>query len=204
MLDSWGNAKVKPILHVIARALTSWHIRPNQVTVLAFIVGLCAVTAIAMQHYLVGLGLILANRVLDGLDGALARIQGITDLGGFLDITFDFIFYALVVVGFAIANPEQNALSAAILIASFMSTGSCFLAFAVMAAKQKMTNTAYQHKSLYYLGGIIEGAETTLFFIAMSIMPQFFVEIAALFTTLCFLTTASRIAIGIQAFQDKQ
>ena len=60
---------------------------------------------------------------------------GITDCGGFLDITLDFIFYAAVVLGFALADPA-NAWPPPPLLFAFMGTGSSFLAFAIMAGKR--------------------------------------------------------------------
>ncbi|MGQ7148234.1 CDP-alcohol phosphatidyltransferase family protein, partial [Escherichia sp. SS-MK2] len=57
----------------------------------------------ALGWYLAALVVILLNRLLDGLDGALARRRGLTDAGGFLDISLDFLFYALVPFGFILA-----------------------------------------------------------------------------------------------------
>ncbi|MFA0698669.1 CDP-alcohol phosphatidyltransferase family protein, partial [Vibrio sp. 10N.222.49.C9] len=78
--------------------------------------------------------------ICDGLDGALARRQGITDAGGFLDISLDFLFYSMVPFAFVLANPEANAIAGAFLIFSFIGTGSSFLAFAVMAGKRGIDN----------------------------------------------------------------
>lgn len=69
-----------------------------------------------MQQYWLALLLIVVNRICDGLDGALARRQGLTDAGGFLDISLDFLFYSLVPFGFVLANPEHNAVAGAFLI----------------------------------------------------------------------------------------
>ena len=77
----------------------------------------------------------------DGLDGALARRLGPTDLGGYLDIVLDFFFYAGVPFFFAVGRPEF-ALPAAFLVFSFVGTGSSFLAFAAVAAKRGITTRA--------------------------------------------------------------
>ena len=52
---------------------------------------------------------LLLNRLCDGLDGAVARLGTPTDLGAFLDITLDFLFYAGIPLAFAVCNPPQNA-----------------------------------------------------------------------------------------------
>ena len=59
-------------------------------------VGVGAVAALGFQAYGVALALILLNRLMDGLDGAIARARGVTDFGGYLDIVADFLFYSAV------------------------------------------------------------------------------------------------------------
>jgi phosphatidylglycerophosphate synthase len=66
----------------------------------------------------------------------VARQTQTSDLGGFLDITLDFVFYASIPLGFALADPQANALAAAAVLAAFVGTASSFLAFAALAAKR--------------------------------------------------------------------
>ena len=117
-----------------------------------------------------------------------------TDLGGFLDIVLDFIFYSGIVFGFALADPARNALPAAFLIMAFVGTGSSFLAYAVMAAKQRLATSERGPKSLYYLGGLTEGTETIFVFVLFCLFPDSFPLLAVGFGALCWLTTASRVA----------
>ncbi len=140
--------------------------------------------------------LILANRICDGLDGALARIQGITDAGGFLDVSLDFVFYSLIPFGFVLAAPDQNAIAGAFLIFSFVGTGTSFLAFAIMAGKRNIDNPVYKHKSLYYMSGLTEGTETIGCFVAFCLFPQHFAIIAYVFGAACWFTTFTRIYSG--------
>ena len=136
--------------------------------------------------------LILLNRLCDGLDGAIARATAPTDFGGFLDIVFDFIFYAMIPFGFALYDPA-NALAACFLIFSFFGTAVSFLAFAVMAERRGLSSQDRGVKSLYYLGGLTEGGETIILLLAMTVTPQWFVYFAYVFGALCWVTTASRI-----------
>lgn len=155
-----------------------------------------SIPLLAAQYYLPALVMIALNRIMDGLDGALARLQKPTDAGGYLDITLDFIFYAGVVLGFALADPERNALSASLLVFSFMGTGSSFLAYAIMAEKRQLTHPHFSHKSLYYLGGLTEGTETLLVFILFCLLPERFPTLAQGFALLCLITTATRVWYG--------
>ena len=150
---------------------------------------------------LLGLALLLLNRLCDGLDGAVARRRGVTDLGGFLDIVLDFLIYAAVPFAFALADPAANALPGAFLIFSFMGTGSSFLAYAIMAAKRGIATELRGRKSLYYLGGLTEGTETIVAFVLACLWPAWFPLIAWTFGALCWLTTATRIVAAVQTLR---
>ena len=56
--------------------------------------------------YSAAIAVILVNRFSDGLDGAVARKRGLTSLGGYLDITCDFIFYSIRFEFFVINAPR--------------------------------------------------------------------------------------------------
>lgn len=198
------DASLLPFLRRVtaapARALVARGVSADQVTLAGFGLGLLAAGALAMGWFGAGFALIVLNRVADGLDGAVARASGPTDRGAFLDIAADFLFYALVPLGFAVADPGQNALPAAALIASFVGTGSSFLAFAVIAAKRGLTADRYPKKGIYYLGGLTEGAETIALFLAMCLWPGLFPVLAWTFAAACLVTTALRWRMGWTSF----
>ena len=196
MLDRWTLAAVKPAIQSLAKRLANRGIQADHITQSGFFLGMLCVPAIATEHYGLGLFFIALNRLLDGLDGAVARLNGATDRGAYLDIVLDFIFYAAVVFAFALANPERNALPAAALLFSFMGTGSSFLAFAILAERLNLASMRYPNKGFYYLNGITEGTETILFFVAFCLLPQYFTVLAWIFFTLCVITTATRVLSG--------
>jgi len=196
MLDRAANAALMPLLQVIARALVRLRVSADAVTVLGFAVGVAAAAAIALQAYLLGLALILASRLADGLDGPVARLTQPTDRGAFLDITLDFLFYASIPLAFALADPAAHALPAAVLLAAFIGTGSSFLAFAVLGHKRGIASRDYPNKGLYYLGGLTEATETLICFGLMCLWPAHFAWWAYGFAVLCALTTATRIVGG--------
>ena len=151
MLDRYTIKIIRAPINIAAKIVNKAGIKADQVTLFGFILGLMSFPALALQEYNIALVFILLNRVLDAVDGAVARIQGITDSGGFLDITLDFLFYSLVPFGFVVANPSANAVAGAFLIFAFVGTGSSFLAFAIMASKQKIENPVYKQVVLQYL-----------------------------------------------------
>ncbi len=75
------------------------------------------------------------------------------------------------------ANPSAKALPAAALLASFIGTGSSFLAFAALAEKR----------------GLTEATETITVFAAMCVWPEHFALLAYGFAALCAITTGMRV-----------
>ena len=202
MLDSSATRLIRPLLLVVAKRLLAMNVSANALTFFAFGAGLAASACIAFGHFGLGAALIALSRLCDGLDGAVARLTQATDRGGFLDITLDFLFYASVPLAFAVAQPLQNALAAASLLAAFMGTATSFLAFATIAAKRGLASAAYPDKSFYFLGGLTEATETLLFFLAMCIWPTHFAVLAYAFAALCGLTVLARLYWGYVAFAD--
>ena len=195
MFDRHLIPLIRRPLQLLAVPLCRAGISANQISLTGFAIGMLALPLLALGWHGWALLAILINRLLDGLDGAVARQTGITDCGGFLDISLDFIFYAAVVLGFALADPA-NALPAATLLFAFMGTGSSFLAFAIMAGKRGIENPVYHHKSLYYLGGLTEGSETIALFVLMCLWPAAFAPLAYGFALLCAITTLTRLWSG--------
>lgn len=203
MLDARARRLIDPLLDRAGRYLASRGVGADTISLAGFAVGLLAMVAVMRGAYLEGLALLLLNRLADGLDGAVARRSRPTDLGGFLDIVLDFIVYAGMVFAFAVADPDRNALAAALLLFAFMGTGSSFLAFAAMAAKRRLTTELRGRKSLYYLGGLTEGSETILFMVLACLMPGRFPLLACVFAVMCWLTTFGRCLTGFQLLREQ-
>lgn len=183
-----------------AEVLARHEVRADAITLVGFVLGVLTIPALAFDMPLLALLLLAANRIGDGLDGAVARLTTATERGAFLDIALDFVFYALFPLGFALADPAQNALPAAVLIAAFVGTGSSFLAFASIAAATGKRANAYPTKGIYYLGGLTEGTETIAIFAAMCLWPASFPVFAYFFAAACGVTTLSRWHQGWTAF----
>ena len=198
MLDRFALPLFAAPHRFVAKACLRLNLSPNFVTLSGAVIGLGAAPLITMHFYGAALALILLNRFLDGVDGTMARMIGPTDRGAFLDIVCDFLFYAAVPLGFAFADPG-NALPAAVLLASFIGTGSSFLAFAAVTAKRGTVSPSYPNKGIHYLGGLTEGTETILAFCAKCVWPQHFALIAYGFAAACGVTTATRLFFGAKS-----
>lgn len=196
MLDRAIRPWIDPPLNAIGRLLARANIGADEVTYTAFAAGMMGALAVLLAQPLLGLGLILAGRLLDGLDGAIARATAPTDRGAFLDITLDFIFYGSVPLAFAALDPWHNALPAALLIASFYANGSAFLAFGIMAQKRGLQTSAQGFKSLYYLAGLAEGFETIVAFSLFCLVPSAFPWVAVAFALMCYVSAGARLLVA--------
>lgn len=199
MFDARIRKVIDPALNAAARILHKTGVSANGLTVLGGIIGCGAAAAIAVQYYGLGLTLIVLNRVLDGLDGPLARQTGATEFGGYLDSLCDFLFYVAVPVGFGIAAPA-NLMPALFLVASFTVTAVSFLAYAAIAARLNLGDGVHGAKAFIYSTGLMEGVETILFFIAMCAAPEYFAVLAYIFAALCMVTVLQRVMMAAKTF----
>jgi len=203
MFDAAMRKLIDPPLKHMGAGLVRLGVSADGVTLFALFPGALAVWALAAGQYQIALGLILVNRLCDGLDGAVARHSRQTDFGGYLDIVSDFLFYGAIPVGFVLADPTANAVPAAVLLVSFIGTGASFLAFATIAAKRGLATDVRGAKSFYYLGGLAEGTETIAFFVLCCLFPGWFAWFAYGFAMLCAITLCSRVLMARDMFRDR-
>jgi phosphatidylglycerophosphate synthase len=201
MIDATLLPFIKRALDRPARALVARGISADQITLVGFWIGVLGVLAVWLGLFWTALLCLALNRLADGLDGTVARLTTPTDRGAFLDIALDFMFYGLFPLGFALHDPAANALPAAVLIASFIGTGSSFLAFSIIAEKRGLASEDYPSKGIYYLGGLTEGTETIALFVAMCLWPAWFPVLAYGFALLCMVTTLTRWLAGWRVFE---
>jgi phosphatidylglycerophosphate synthase len=201
MLDAKLRPLIDPPLKWAGRCLAGVGVTANQLTFAGLALGLGAAVAISLGEVALGLALIIANRLFDGLDGAVARVRGPSDLGGYFDIVADFAFYVSVPLGFGIMVSD-NTLPALVLVGSFVLTGVSFLAFATIAAKRGEQTSVHGTKSFFYSTGLAEGTETIAVFIAMCLFPAWFAVIAFAYAGLCALTMVQRSALAVAMFRD--
>ena len=200
MLDARLRPLIDPPLNALGRVLADLGVTANAITSIGIMLGIGAGAALAQGQFTIGLVLIITNRLLDGLDGAVARATRLSDFGGYLDIVGDFVFYLAVPLGLGLAAPA-NLIPALVLLACFGLTGISFLAFATIAGKRGLETSAHGKKSFFYNTGLAEGTETILVFIAFCLWPQHFPTIALAYAGLCILPVIQRTAAAWAAFK---
>lgn len=202
MLDGMIRDVIDAPLNRGGRWLAARGASADAVTLVGLALGLAgaALVALGWSGALVAL-LVLASRLADGLDGAVARAQGKSDFGGYLDIVCDFAFYGAIPLGFVLADPAGNGAAGAFLLAAFYVNGATFLGYAILAAKRGMETVSRGEKSLYFTAGLLEGTETILFFLLIVLIPSLFVPAAWVFGALCLVTASARMALAVRTFR---
>jgi phosphatidylglycerophosphate synthase len=203
MLDRLMRRVIDPPLDRMGSTLARIGVSADAMTFAGLAAGLAAAAATAFGADFWALALLAASRLLDGLDGAVARASRRTDRGGFIDIVFDFVFYGAVPLAFALRNPAIHAVPAAVLLFSFYVNGASFLAFAAIAAKRGLESRIHGVKAIYFSVGLAEGTETILVFAAMIFRPDWFPILAYAFAGLTLMSATSRVALAWAVFRDE-
>lgn len=203
MLDGAMRRVIDPPLNRAGRWLAGVGATADGVTLAGLGFGLTAAALLtAGMPAWWALAPLLIGRLLDGLDGAVARATYKTDFGGYFDIFCDFVFYAAIPLAFILRDPAQNGVAGGFLLASFYINAASFLGYAIIAAKRRMTTTQQGEKSLYYAVGLLEGTETIAFFVLLCLFPAIFPQAALVFGGLCLVTAAARVVLARRVFFD--
>ncbi|MBA3911910.1 MAG: CDP-alcohol phosphatidyltransferase family protein [Rhodobacter sp.] len=202
MLDGLLRGVIDPPMNRGGRWLAARGASADVLTLVGLGCGLVAAALLAFgfSGLLVATAL-LASRLADGLDGAVARAGGKTDFGGYLDIVCDFVFYAAIPLAFVLRDPAANGAAGAFLLLSFYVNGATFLGYAILAEKRGMQTSGRGEKSLYFTAGLLEGTETVLFFLLIVLVPASFVPSAWVFGGLCLLTALARVLLARRVFR---
>jgi phosphatidylglycerophosphate synthase len=179
-------------------------IPPMVVTVAAFVFGLGAAVAAARGANGTGLALWLANRVLDGFDGTLARAQGAqSDIGGYVDIVLDFVIYAAVPLGLVLgaAPPERAtlAVSALVMLASFYVNAASWMYLAAILERRGAGAAARGELTTITMPrGLVGGTETVVFYALFLALPRTLVPLFILMTALVLVTVMQRLVWAVR------
>jgi len=190
VIDRPLRARLAPGLERVASRLLARGVSAGGLTALGLLAGIGACAAAATSSWDVALALWLLNRLLDGLDGALARRSGATELGGLLDFVADFVVYSGFVVGVAIAQPPAR-LACVVLLATYLINNVALLS--VSSVIERLGLDLGDERSLRLTPGLAEGAETIVVYVLFCVLPGSSPGIAWAFSGLVALTAVQRV-----------
>ena len=163
MLDTHGRKYVEPIIESVANGFINRNISANQVTVLAFVLGISSGIWMLMGEPLIATAVLWISGLLDAVDGAIARKTGTSSSwGALMDITFDRIVELSVIISLAVLYPQAR-------LVLIMLTGSIIISMTVFLTVGALSKNT-KNKAFYYQAGL---AERTEGFIMSSLMMLF-------------------------------
>lgn len=201
MLDTYERGLYGPAIDRVATQAARRGVRAAAVTAGGLAVGVGCCVAVALGQWPLALTLWLVNRVLDGLDGAVARQTTPTDLGGMLDFLADFVVYGGFVVGVSIAVPDAR-VACAVLLAAYLLNNVALLSFASLIEKRGMG--LGDERSLRFTAGLTEGTETALAYVVICLVPEHAGTVAWVFAAMVLLTVGQRVALAVRTLSGPQ
>lgn len=195
MFDARLRVLKDRLLDPVARALP--FVSPGFVTALAFVAGLGAVVVLWEGRFGWGLVFWLANRVLDGLDGAVARVQGrSSDLGGYVDLLADFVVYGAIPAVLALrpgADPGLVTPALVLLVTFYVNAASWMVLAAILEKRHRGAEARGEATSISIPEGVISGGETVLFYTLFFVLPAQQAFLFILMAGLTALTVLQRL-----------
>jgi phosphatidylglycerophosphate synthase len=182
---------ISPLADTVGRRLA-----PDTVSLLAFATGLACAAALGFGYPWLALPLWLLNRLLDGLDGLIARRSGrSSDAGGYLDIMLDFIVYAALPLAMAWAEPGLAYPAALLLGVFYINSASWMYLSALLEKRGAGAATRGEATSVSMPKGLVEGSETIVFYTVLIVIPSWRLILMLMFA---FLTLAGALIRFIQ------
>lgn len=230
MIDAPLRRMLERPLTTIAAALDGRWISPDRITVTGLVAGVASAGAAALQWWVVAFLLWILSRVLDGLDGALARrrrtAQGVgssasagsmgpsgpaqqgertptaSEAGGYLDIVCDFVIYGAMVVGVAVG--AANGFGAPwwpFLLVLLTYYVNGAAFLAFSSIAERTGRTLNDGRSLSFLGRIAEGTETIVVHSLWLLFPGVAWQLAMGWAAFVAVSAVQRIVVGYRSLR---
>tara|TARA_B100002003_G_scaffold107522_1_gene99845 strand:- start:175 stop:825 length:651 start_codon:yes stop_codon:yes gene_type:complete len=114
----------------MARLLAKTKVTPNQMTWAAFGIALLSFVSFVLGYNLIAGLLVQLSSIVDGIDGSLARLKGMTsEFGGFLDSVLDRYADILIVLGLTLWSVSHETYSGIWLAGMLAITGTICISY---------------------------------------------------------------------------
>ena len=201
MLDSSIRSQIVPWLNRFGNGLANRGVQANHLTAGGFVIGVGACVAIGTGRWGIALVLWILNRVIDGLDGSVARATRPTELGGFLDIVADFAIYGGLLVGFGFSADELR-LPALVVFLAYYLNGTAFLAWSSLAERLKLGEGGDGRSLDFSNAGLTEGSETVIVMAVILAWRSQAEPILWIWAGAVFITVFQRVIFVIRHLRD--
>jgi phosphatidylglycerophosphate synthase len=170
MFDTYARAVKDRVLRpIVLRVFGGVH--PTAITTVSIIPGLAAAFLAAHGIWLWGVLCFLLNRILDGIDGLLARERDLqSDFGGYLDLLVDFVVYSAVPIGVWWGTGRGQPIALIVLLAVFYVNAASWMVLSAILEKRSVH--ASSSTTVQMPRGLVEGTETIVFFLVFFLIPS--------------------------------
>lgn len=186
MLDTHARKYTNRLFSAIAALLLRLELTPNQVTALAFILGITSGAVLYGEHPMIAVALLWLSGLLDAVDGEMARRSGRSSVrGAQMDIISDRLVELSIVWGLALRRPDCL-LPLLGLVSAILISMTVFLTTGMLTPKKGK-------KSFYYQAGLMERTEGFLAFTAMMLFPSALSVLTWIYAGLIGITILQRL-----------
>ena len=185
MLDTHARKYVNPIIELGAMFLLRLKLTPNNVTILALLLGVSTSIFLYFDMQIIAVTLLWVSGYLDAVDGAMARrSNSSSSFGTLLDIVSDRIVEVsiVLVLGLKFVDVRYNLI---VLTVCILMSMTIFLTVGALSEKKGV-------KSFYYQAGVAERSEGFIFFSFMILIPSYLGIITNIFSVLIIITAIQR------------
>lgn len=185
MLDTHARKYVNPIIELGAEFLLKLKLTPNNVTILALLLGVSTSIFLYFDMQIIAVTLLWVSGYLDAVDGAMARrSNSSSSFGTLLDIVLDRIVEVsiVLVLGLKFVDVRYNLI---VLTVCILMSMTIFLTVGALSEKKGV-------KSFYYQAGVVERSEGFIFFSLMILIPSYLGIITNIFSILIIITAIQR------------
>jgi phosphatidylglycerophosphate synthase len=181
------------VLEPVAQRFFS-SVSPNLISFIALVPGLLSAAAIVQGELAWGIGFWLLNRVLDGLDGVVARIHDKqSDFGGYLDLLLDYVVYLAIPIAFVIAAPTPAHFWTLIGLLAAYQINSLSWTLLSSLLEKRQSAAVERLTSIEMPAGLIEGAETVVFYTLFFLLPAYIPWLFGVMAALVVVTAIQRV-----------
>lgn len=199
MFDRRARVLCSPVLDVFGERLVRLGVRADLVTGVGWLVGAGTCVAVGFQMWTIALLGWIVNRILDGLDGPVARRRGATDFGAYLDLVADFSIYSGFVVALAIARPDAR-LASVVLLGTYYLSGVALLSGAALLDRRNVERS--DERGVRFMGGLAEGLETIIAYVVILLAPSWAVGVEWVFAAMVLVTAVQRLMFVRRTLRD--
>ncbi len=200
MLDSVARPLKNRLLHPVTSRLAA-RVHPHSITLASALFGLLAAVAVSQGRFDLGLLGWALNRILDGLDGTVAREGGRqTDFGGYIDMIADFAVYAAIPIGVAIHFATADLwLATSVMLATFYVNSASWMYLAALLEKRSAgARKIDEETSITMPDALVGGTETLLLYTSFLVLPALAPEIFWLTTILTAVSVLQRVVWALR------